>query len=133
MRSARPRSRTARRGRTTALAGVAAAAALAIAGCGDGGDEPTTAAEPLGQEVAGSVAQLAQCRDWNRGTEAEQLATIADIRSQVNLEDSGVDAPPLSDEEAMELFDNACAETFAKGFRLYVLYARAAGFAPLTR
>jgi hypothetical protein len=111
---------------------VIAGATLALAACG-GSDDDSGDAEPLGREAAGSVAPLAQCRDWNRGTDEEKLATIAEIRNQVNLESSGVEAPPLSDEEAMQVFDNACAESFARGFRLYVLYARAAGFAPLTR
>ena len=109
-----------------------AAVALAVAGCGDDeGSEPP--AEPLGEEVGGSVAQLAQCRDWNTGTVAEKLATIADIRAQVNRTDAGIQAPPLSDDEALEVFDGACSQSFADGFRLYVLYARAAGFAPLLR
>ena len=117
------------------LLAAMALVALAVSGCGGDSEEQgsTTAAEPLGQEAAGSVAPLAQCRDWNRGTDEEKLATIAEIRRQINLEDSAVDAPPLSDSEAMEVFENACAESFSKGFRLYVLYARAAGFAPLTR
>lgn len=79
------------------------------------------------------MAQLAQCRDWVRGDEAEKLATIADIRSQVNLQDSGFDAPALSDDEAMELFEGACSAPYAQGFRLYILYARAASAAPLIR
>jgi len=138
MRSARPRSQTVPSRRSTALARLPAAAvavlALALAGCGDGSEGPETPeAEPLGQEVGGSVAQLAQCRDWNKGTEEEKLATIDDIRSQINLRGSAVDAPPLSDDEAMDVFNNACAESFAKGFRLYILYSRAAAFAPLTR
>jgi hypothetical protein len=118
-----------------------AVAVLLIAGCGSEEDTPAAsapsdgaaAAEPLGEETAGSVAQLAQCRDWNRGNEAEKLATIEDIRSQVNLQDSGFEAPPLSDDESMELFDNACAASYAQGFRLYILYSRGAAAAPLTR
>ena len=123
----RARSRTAI---VRPAAALLVTSALALAGCGD---EAEPAAEPLGEELGGSVAQLAQCSDWNGGTEAEKLATIADIRAQVNREDSGVSAPPLTDEEAMEVFNNACSEEFADGFRLYVVYARAAGFAPLLR
>jgi hypothetical protein len=100
---------------------------------GDGGVIDVAGAEPLGEQTAGSVAQLAQCRDWNRGDEAEKLATIADIRSQVNPQDSGFDAPPLSDQEAMELFEETCKPDYAQGFRLYILYARGAAFAPVVR
>ena len=116
-------------------------AALLIPGCGDSGSGDTgpsigsdaSAAEPLGEETAGSVAQLAQCRDWNRGSEPEKLATISDIRSQVNRPDSGFEAPPLSDTEAMDLLESACAAPYAQGFRLYILYARGASAAPLLR
>jgi hypothetical protein len=129
------------------LAAFAAALALALAGCGDddsagaGGSDETGdevidisgTPAPLGEVTAGSVAQLAQCRDWNRGTEDEKLATIDDIRSQVNLKGTGVNAPELTDDEAMEVFDNACEKPYAQGFRLYILYARAASFVPLER
>ena len=37
----------------------------------------------------------------------------------------------LSDSEAMEVFENGCDEPYAAGFRLHVLYARAAAFKPL--
>ena len=33
----------------------------------------------------------------------------------------------------MQLFDRECAKRYASGFRLYVIYARAAGWAPLLR
>lgn len=122
------------------LLALAAVAALLLGGCGSDGQRDASAgkdrpaaADALGEKTAGSVAQLAQCRDWNRGDEAEKLATIEDVRSQVNRPDSGFDAPPLSDAEAMELFDNACAASYAQGFRLYLLYARGASAAPLVR
>lgn len=110
---------------------VLAAGLVAVAGCGDGTYQ--TAAQALGEEKSGSVAPLVQCRDWVTGTEAEKLATIRDIRSQINLESATVETPPLSDDEAQEVFDSACSNKFAQSFRLYVLYSRAAGFAPLTR
>ena len=118
-----------------AAARVALASGLtlvSLAACGSPGTT-TDEAQPLGPELAGSVAPLAQCSDWNKGNEAEKLATIDDIRGQVNRQSGTVQAPPLSDDEAMQVFDNACANDFAESFRLYVLYARAAGFAPLTR
>jgi hypothetical protein len=85
----------------------------------------------VGPVKAGSVAAGAQCRHWNRGTEQEKLATIADVRSQVNLQSGTVETPALTDEQAYELFEHACAEDFAAGFKLYKLYAQRAGFQPL--
>jgi hypothetical protein len=119
------------------LGAAACAAVVAALGCGADESDRTTddapAVRALGQQVGGSVAPLAQCSDWRGGAYARKLATIADIRGQVNRDDTGIKAPPLSDAEAMAVFDNACAEKYAGSFRLYVLYARAAGFAPLRR
>lgn len=110
-------------------AALLATAALAVgAGCG-GGDQD--GAGPVGGELAGSVAQLAQCSDWAGATEGQKLATIEDIRSHVNQENSGVTASELTDDEATEVFDRGCANPGAGSFRLYVMYARAAAFKPL--
>ena len=128
-----------------AIVAIAAALALSAAGCGS--DEPGSAqpdrdadevvdisgTEPVGEMTAGSVASLVECRDWNEATPEQRLATIADVRSQINLEDSGVEAPALTDAEAEEVFDDACRPAWAEGFRLYKIYARAAGFLPLQR
>ncbi len=132
---------TSRRVRAGALA--LALAGLA-AGCGDDATEqrPATAedrvidisgTEAVGQVVTGSVAPLAQCRDWNGANREQKLATIDDVRNAINLKGTGIKAPPLSDEEALGVFDNACRADYAQGFRLYKIYARAAGFAPLLR
>jgi len=110
---------------------LAAAGVIALAGCGDSGSDGSEEAEPVGNELGGSVAPLAVCSDWQGASEAERLATIEDIRSQVNREDAGVTASELSDEEAIEVFDNGCDAPYAQSFRLHVLYARAASFKPL--
>jgi hypothetical protein len=114
--------------------GFAAAllAALAVTGCGEG-DEPRAKAKPVGEVLAGSVAPLAQCRDWNAGTREERLATIEDIREQVNLQDSAVKTPELSDKAAYRILNTTCHRDFAGSFRLYKLYARATSFAPYTQ
>ncbi len=113
-------------------AGGSALALLLAAGCGED-DSQARPVVPLGKQVGGSVAPLAQCSDWQGGARERKLATVEDIRSQVNRTDTGIETPALSDEEAVALFDRACAATYSKGFRLYVLYARAAGFGPLLR
>jgi hypothetical protein len=106
--------------------------AAALAGCG--GDDATGQDPPahgVGDEVGGSVAALAQCRDWNAGTEEEKQATIADIRSSLTPQSQEEPSTSLSDEDAYELFEHSCAESWAQGFELYKLYARRAALAPL--
>ena len=110
---------------------LAAAATLAAAGCGSESNADEKGAEPLGQELGGSVAFLAQCSDWVEGTQDEKLATIEEVRSQVNREDLGVTASELSDDQAMKVFDNGCSRPYASGYRLHIMYARAAAFEPL--
>jgi hypothetical protein len=139
--------------RLVVIVAAIAAAALVAGGCGAGGggrdaDKPELTAEQVvqtgevidisgtdavGESVGGSVAPLVECRDWNEATEEEKLATIEDVRSQVSRQDVGIDAPVLSDEEAMTVFDSTCEPSWAQGFRLYKLYARAVAFAPLAR
>ncbi|HEX6116645.1 MAG TPA: hypothetical protein VFY99_06055 [Solirubrobacterales bacterium] len=117
-----------------------------MAGCGgeepsqapqaqDRSDEPidVSGTDPVGQMIGGSVAPLAMCSDWNGGSEPERLATIDEIRTQLGAQDSGISAPELTDEEAGEMFDNACKPSWAAGFRLYKLYARGVGFVELKR
>jgi hypothetical protein len=108
-------------------AGLAlAVVALALAACGSGKDPQP---QPVGEKLVGSVAQMATCSDWNKGTRAQRIATIHDIRQQINLKDSAVQTPELSDHAAYEVLHNTCERNFAGSFRLYKLYARATGFA----
>lgn len=111
--------------RRAALA--AAAAALALSACG--ADRDQHEALPLGKVRVGSVAQLAECRDWNAGTRPQQMATLDEIKEQINLQDSNVQTPELADAQAYDVLDSSCAHEFAAGFRLYKLYARATSFA----
>jgi hypothetical protein len=94
-----------------------------------GRPQAATGVAPLGPLRVGSVAQLAQCSDWNVGTRAERLATIADIRAQVNLRDGAVRTAALSNEAAYRVLQSTCANGFARSFRLYKVYAKAASFA----
>ncbi len=108
---------------------LVAVLATALTGCGDSGEQ-TTSVQGVGDVRVGSVAQLAQCRDWLAGDEAERLATIADIRAQINTGDPGVQNATLTDEQAYSVFEGACRHDFAAGFRLYKLYFKAAAFQP---
>jgi uncharacterized lipoprotein YajG len=106
---------------------AALVATLALAACGS--NSRSTDVKPVGEMLVGSVAPMAQCSDWNAGTRDQRLATIHDIRQQVNLRDGTVQTPQLSDHEAYRIFRQTCRRKFAAGFRLYKLYARAASFA----
>lgn len=110
--------------------------AAAVAGCGErDGAAPaasaTPEAKPLGDEAGGSVAQYVDCDDWRAGTREERVATIVEIRGQHTPQNSTTAASPLSDEDAYEIFEGACAEGNPGSLRLYKLYVRAQGFAPL--
>lgn len=111
---------------------LASAAALFIAaGCG-GGDEDRSRAKPLGTESAGASVQFADCGDWRKGTRAERLATVAQLRGHLTPQRSASAASPLSDESAYAAFERACTPTWAESLRLYKLYVRVQGFAPLS-
>ncbi len=118
---------------TAACAAVVTAWAAAPTSGPPTDDAPAPAVRALGQQVGGSVASLAQCGDWPAARAHASLRRSPTSADQVNRDDTGIKTPPLSDTEAMALFDHECAETYAGSFRLYVLYARAAGFAPLRR
>ena len=117
---------------------VLACAAVALAGCGDGAPAPPATAkaagdvQPVGDPTGGSVVQVADCDDWNAGTRAERVATVEALRGQLTPQHSTTAASPLGDERAYEILEKACSPDFAGSLRLYKLYARAQGFAPLS-
>ena len=121
------------RSRVARLAVPVWAAAFLLGGCG-GGD---TSADPqvggVGQSIGGSVAALAQCRDWREGSVPERLATIEDIRGQSTPQTATNEDSGYSDEAAYDLFERVCAQEYASAYRLYKLYGQAAAFAPLSQ
>jgi hypothetical protein len=131
--------------RRLARLALAAVAALALAACaagcgessagGDATDDRATETVPIdgvGDSIGGSVAPLAQCRDWGEGTIDERMATIEDIRGQLTPQTSESEKSDLPDQEAYELFQRVCARDYASAFRLYKVYVNRAGFKPLT-
>jgi hypothetical protein len=108
------------------------AVALAVsAGCGDEPARPKPA-KPVGEPSAGSVVQFADCGDWRKGTRAERVATIEELRGQLTPQRSASARSPLSDRRAYDILDKACSPEYARSLRLYKLYVRAQGFAPLS-
>jgi hypothetical protein len=108
-------------------------AVLALAGCGGG---PNTQPQvDVGPNVGQPIA-LADCNDWNQANTEQRLGTIQQLKDFAggpvvgNSENSphGTGSV-LDDKQAYNLFNSYCKESFARGFKLYHLYQRAAGFA----
>lgn len=88
-------------------------------------------AGPVGTQRAGSVVQFADCDDWRAGAPAERRATLVELRGQLTPQSSETAESPLRDSRAYEILQKACGPDYAGSLRLYKLYVRAQGFAPL--
>ena len=120
--------------RPTAIAvACAGVAAVLVAGCGGGsGTQPQIDVGPnVGQPI-----NLADCNDWNQASTEQRLGTIHDLKNFAGGPVVGNNAGSpsgtgavLDDKQAYDLFQNYCKESFARGFKLYKLYERAAAFA----
>ena len=112
-------------------------AAATLAGCGSSSGETSgdqawsSPAAGVGQVRAGSTAQFADCRAWREGTVAQRQTTIRSIRGQLTPQRSTTARSALSDAAAYRILDKTCSSGIADRLRLYKLYARAQGFAPL--
>jgi hypothetical protein len=127
---ARPHRRSGRRRAATLLCAIAGVAL--IAGCGgSSGTQPQIDVGPnVGQPIA-----LADCHDWNQANTEQRLGTIQQIKDFAsgpvvgnNASDPSGTGSVLDDKQAYNLFNNWCEQSFARGFKLYHLYQRAAGF-----
>jgi hypothetical protein len=120
--------------------GAAAVAALAALGLWAGATSHRDVARPaspaVGQPpvalIGGMPIQQARCSHWNAGGTAERDAVVAALASSVGgASTGGGRGTTLMRPEAYTLFNRACASPIAKGFLLYELYIRAAGFRSL--
>jgi len=108
------------------------AALVALAGCGSGSStQPQVGVGPnVGQPIS-----LADCHDWNQANTEQRLGTIKELRNFAggpvvgnNASSPSGTGSVLDDEQAYDLFNNYCKADFARGFKLYKLYERAAAF-----
>jgi hypothetical protein len=107
---------------------------LLLAGCGDddgGGGSGGTAVG--GGPTLDNPIELADCTDWKEGSVEERLGTIRQITDFIDssVPGTGGTGVTLDDDEAYDLFERACSNDFARGFNLYKIYVRAAGFSSL--
>jgi hypothetical protein len=120
------------RSRRAAAAVSTLAAAALIAGCGGGSS--TQPQIDVGPNV-GQPISLADCNDWKQANTEQRLGTIAQLKGFAGGPVVGNNASSpsgrgsvLDDKEAYDLFNRYCANQFARGFKLYKLYERAAAF-----
>lgn len=114
-------------------AGRAAVAALvlALAGCSSGSGGDRAAPPGAGADRIGTPVRLANCTDWKRATLRQRVGTVREIRGIAGGPTGTVKdqyGNTLPDEKAVKLFDQACRQYYARGFKLYKLYNRAAAF-----
>lgn len=125
--------------RVTALLATCAgllAAATVLAGCGEAGSSsastfPTHLRGPVTADV-GESARSDTCAQWEQGTVQQRHGALARLRkfatSPIGSSNVRKYGPTLSDSRAYRLFDSLCAKHFARAFKLYKLYERAAAF-----
>ena len=106
---------------------IAALMVLIFTACG--GDTAGNESSDAGVNV-GAPINLADCTDWEGASVEERLGTIAQIREFTGGPVAGTDASGsiLDDQKAYDLFENACSQDYARAFKLYKLYGRAAAF-----
>jgi hypothetical protein len=101
-----------------------------LAGCG-GSSEPKE--EPVQFPVPGvGSVRSADCSDWKRGKVDQRRSTVVQLRKFAGGpvgSSAGIQrGPVLDDDRAYKLFQSYCAKYFARGFKLYKLYERAAAY-----
>ena len=108
-----------------------AALAVALAGCSSGSGNDRSPPPGAGGDRIGTPVRLADCGDWERATLRQRLGTVREIRGIAGGPTGTVREQygnTLPDDKAVKLFDGACKQSYARGFKLYKLYNRAAAF-----
>ena len=117
-----------RRNARTVLALICGIALLG--GCG-GSSGPKKQPEDLPSVGVGSV-RSADCTDWKKGNVDQRRSTVVQLRKfaggPVGSSAGIQNGPVLDDRRAYRVLESYCAKYFARGFKLYKLYERAAAF-----
>ena len=76
--------------------------------------------------------RLVDCADWRQASIRERQGTIEELErfSGGPTGSPGGTGRVLADDRAYDLLENWCKNDFARGFKLYKLYTRAAAFEP---
>jgi hypothetical protein len=118
-----------RRNARTVLALICCIALLG--GCGGSSSSKKEQPEALPVPGVGSV-RSADCTDWKRGNVAQRRSTVVQLRKfaggPVGSSAGIQNGPVLDDGRAYKVLQSYCVKYFARGFKLYKLYERAAAF-----
>jgi len=143
----RVRARVARRVRRLTQQGRRVAAALCcvallvcaaalFGGCGTASPShastfPTHLAGPVTDDV-GESARSDTCAQWAKGTPQQRHGALKRLykfaSSPIGSSKARKYGPTLSESRAYRIFDSLCKKHFARAFKLYKLYERAAAF-----
>jgi hypothetical protein len=100
-----------------------------------GGDDASNTAAGAGPHIQVAL-RLADCDDWNQADVSERLGTVQQLADFAGGPTGGPTGSPaghgntLSEKRGYEVMQNWCEQSFARGFKLYKLYTRAAAFTP---
>jgi hypothetical protein len=118
-------------GKTSAVPSLICCVAL-LAGCG-GGDGSNQRTDNRRQPILPVPLRLAECSDWQKASVDQRRGTVVQIREfaggPVGSSQGIQRGRTLDDAQAYQLLDRYCSKRIARGFRLYLLYVRAAAFA----
>jgi hypothetical protein len=107
-----------------------------LAGCGGSGGSGSSAdskklPQYLTVPAVGSV-RTADCSDWKKGSVDQRRSTVFQLRKfaggPVGSSEGIQRGPVLEDGRAYRILESYCARYFARGFKLYKVYERAAAF-----
>jgi hypothetical protein len=119
-----------RRGRSAGALTLIVSGIALVAGCGGDSSETDSGSSAVGSPDVALTAREADCTDWNDASVEDRQATIEALREFEGGSTTGGTGSTIPDDRAYELFDSYCANEFARAFKLYKLYARAAAFQP---
>jgi hypothetical protein len=73
-------------------------------------------------------ARESECEDWKQLNTEDRLSVIGGIKAGFGAPIPEGRPVTLPDKEAYDLFERYCEQPFAKRFKLYKIYIRAAAF-----
>jgi hypothetical protein len=119
-----------RRDNRVVVALICAGALLGGCGGSSNSNDQRQPSDALNASAVGSV-RSADCSDWKRGTVAQRRSTVVQLRKFAAGPVGSAEikrGPVLDDRRAYKVLESYCIRRFARGFKLYKLYERAAAF-----